>query len=72
MIWTLIGSIVSVFIFFAGICVGFYFKETQKFITTFKERLHKPPPESGPVKPYTQEEKEELDNPANNRMKELL
>ena len=72
MIWTLIGSILSVLIFFAGICVGFYFKETQEYIKSLKGRFHKPPPESGPVKPYTPAEKEELNSPAKQRFKEIL
>jgi hypothetical protein len=68
----IIGWLLGLVTLLIGFFIGIYLTRIEKKIVEIKGRFHKPPPESGPVKPYTPAEKEELDNPQNRRLKEIL
>jgi len=74
MAYLLVGSLLTLINLFIGGVVGYLVgsKRLEKKIEQIKRKFKPPPTESGPVKPYTPEEKEELDNLEHRRMRELL
>jgi len=74
MAYLLVGSLLTLINLLIGGVVGYLVgsKKLEKKMEQIKSKFKPPPTESGPVKPYTPEEKEELDNPERQRFKELL
>ena len=67
-----IGWVLGLITLCIGLFIGMSLGKIEKKIVQIKSKLTPPPTESGPVKPYTPEEKEELDNLEHRRMRELL
>ena len=75
MVWTLLVAFLTGVITFAtGVVFGISLSRIEKKVENIKDRLTRSQkrPESGPIRPYTQDEKEDLDNLEHKRMKELL
>lgn len=77
-VWLLIsGWLIGLVTFCLGLFIGIYIRQIEEKVADVKQKfskwkIEKPPTNSGPVRPYTQEEKEDLDNLEHKRMKELL
>jgi len=71
-----IGWVLSLLTFLCGLGLGIYLRKVEdkveKKIEQMRNKSKSLPPLSGGVKPYTPEEKREMENPAHNRMKELI
>ncbi len=74
MLFVLVGFVITIISFFIGLVVGYLIgaKKLEKKVEQIKNKFKPPPVESGPIKPYTQDEKEEIDDAAKKRFKELI
>lgn len=71
--YVIFGSLITICNMLIGLLLGYLIgaKKMEKMVERIGTKLN-PPKESGPVRPYTREEKEEMEPTAAKRIKELL